>query len=115
MDNLKQFSNLMKGFLDYVGSICKNDKKIKGTCTNINTLLYVNPRLVMTEYQKNITPYKKELFEKNEDFFINLNINSPELSTIIYSIKSKWGSLQEKEKEKIFSYILKLYCLSSYE
>jgi len=75
-----------------------------------------NPRLVVEKLMSNLTPYKKQIFDCNEDFFLNFEntLSSSELSQdnimLGTKLKNMWhsSSTTNHQKAYIWMYFQKL-------
>lgn len=87
------------------------------TKTAIDFVKKSNPRLVVEQYIISIKPYKNELFDCNENFFLdydkNLELNglSDHETTLVSKIKDLWQSkdITDNQKAYIWLYLQKLY------
>lgn len=76
-----------------------------------------NPRLVMEQFMEFIEPYKSEILECNEDFFINFDKNCAIPNQhLMYGFKLKgiWESakISDMQKARIWLYFHKLIAIS---
>ena len=87
------------------------------TKTGVDFLKKSNPRLVVEQYVISIKPYKDELFDCNENFFLdyekNLELNGlgDHETTLVSKIKDLWESqgITDNQKAYIWLYLQKLY------
>lgn len=84
-----------------------------------NSILFIrksNPRLVVEQFLKYVSPYSQQIFSCDEDFFFNFEKNmSLDQENMLYGLKLKslWienGNSQESlyQKARIFDYFMKL-------
>jgi hypothetical protein len=76
-----------------------------------------NPRLVVEQFVTSIRPYKKEIFDCNENFFLDYenNLEKSDIeavdTTLILKVKELWlsSSITDTQKAYIWLYLQKLY------
>jgi hypothetical protein len=76
-----------------------------------------NPRLVVEQYVTSIKPYKSELFDCNENFFLDYenNLEKSDLqavdTSLILKVKELWlsSTITDNQKAYIWLYLQKLY------
>jgi hypothetical protein len=116
---IKVFNDILDQFFCYLESefpFFKSD--IILTKSSVDFIRRANPRLVVEQFLKFISPYSNQIMECDEDFFINFESNMVlNKDHILYGlkIKSMWmessGQDQEKtlrQKATIFYYFQKL-------
>lgn len=117
---IKIFNDLLDQFMEY---LLNNFIYIKSDIILAkNTITFVrnsNPRLVVEKFMKNIYPYQKQIFECDEDFFMNFDKNMSDddkkrLSNDDFlmgmKFKSVWSSKDTSvtQKAHIWMYFQKL-------
>ena len=114
---IKIFNDILDQFLDYLDD---NFKFFKSDLILIrNTMEFIrrsNPRLVVEQYMSYVGPYKKYIFNCEEDFFINFDTNLKQIGltsdNIIFGskIRNIWlsDSITKTQKAYIWLYFQKL-------
>lgn len=113
---IKIFNDILDQFLDYLENtfdFFKSD--IILTRSTIEFIRKSNPRLVVEQYLNYAYPYKKEIFNCDENFFLNFDVNVQSGLTsddILFGsrIKSIWVSsdITDHQKAYIWLYFQKL-------
>ena len=116
--HIKIFHDLLEQFFEFLEQnfhLYKSD--IILIRTGVDFVRKSNPRLVVEQFIESIKPYKSELFDCNENFFLdyekNLNL-SDDIGvdqTLIIKIKTLWTSndITDNQKAHIWLYLQKLY------
>lgn len=117
---IKIFNDLLDQFIDF---LLNNFIYIKSDVILAkNSILFVrnsNPRLVVEKFMKTIYPYHKQIFECDENFFLNFenNINDDDKKKLSnedfltgMKIKNVWNSKDTTDNQKahIWMYFQKL-------
>jgi hypothetical protein len=115
MIHVNTFNVLLSQFLSFLEtnvSSCKSDLILAET--TINILKRSNPRLVVTQFMDTVLPYKQEIINCNENFFLNFeknlkaDINSDNVLQGMKLCKIWQSDIDEKCKARIFVYFHKL-------
>ena len=114
--HVNTFNELLSQFLQFLETnvnSCRSDLILFKTTVDI--LKRSNPRLVVTNFMDNVIPYKKEIMNCNEIFFLNFekNLNEDHKSgdNLLQGMKLRkiWTSdINENCKARIFVYFHKL-------
>ena len=108
-DIIKQFNDISIDFM-------KQTEKITGTSYIIQFRLMtmLNSIIAIDMYIKNILPYKDYIYNKDERFFINMNINESYMNyfTDILKLKTIFTELDHETKNNIWEYIQALTILA---
>lgn len=116
--SLKMFNELLDKFFDYLLEtfpLYKGDVLLSKT--SLDLIRRGNPKLVVDQFREYVSIHKREIFNCNEDFFLNFdkNCNVPS-EHLMYGFKLKgiWTStnITERQKAKIWLYFQKLVTLS---
>lgn len=109
---IKIFNDILDQFLDYLESnflYFKSDLiLIKST---IDFIRKSNPRLVVEQFMNYAIPYRQHIFDCNEDFFLNydLNVNQIGLTSdnILFGnkIKNIWISPNTTDNHKAYIWL----------
>jgi hypothetical protein len=116
--NIKIFNDILEQFFDFLEvnfEIYKSD--IVLTRTAISFVRNGNPRLVAEKFMESVKPYKEQLFDCNDNFFLdyekNIELNGLQNDDIVLikKIKDLWLSpnITENQKAYIWLYLQKLY------
>lgn len=114
---IKIFNDILDQFFEYLEvnfPLFKSDLIL--TKTTVDFVRRNNPRLVVEQFIYYIYPYKAEIFNCNEKFFLNFekNLSKSELNSenILFGMKIKnmWLShnIQDIQKANIWLYFQKL-------
>lgn len=110
MSYVSKFNEQLLQFIKELSELFPEDKLLKTFYHSIEFLKKNNPREVMNQFRIAVYPFKTQILEKNEAFFIENNFNNEIKNTSSISemlrIKSIWtsGQLTEKDKECIWNY-----------
>lgn len=115
--NLGKFNMTISNLIDDLIIICGDKfKNLKTFKEKFNLLKSCNPRKIIEQFLINIQPYKEQIKNKDDEFFLKknyeeeVNKNVSEESYIeqsldqILNLKEIWVTLEEKNKEIIWSY-----------
>ena len=114
---IKIFNDILDQFMDYLD---ENFKFFRSDLILIrNTMEFIrrsNPRLVVEQYMSYVGPYKKHIFNCDENFFINFDMNLKQIGltsdNIIFGskIRNIWLSdnITKTQKAYIWLYFQKL-------
>jgi len=118
---IKIFNDIMDQFLDYLETsfpFFRSDVIL--TRSAVQFIRRSNPRLVVEQFVTNVMPYKNQVFDCNENFFLNFekNLVSKDLNNQIsrenimvgMKIKNMWISsdITKIQKAHIWLYFQKL-------
>lgn len=111
---VKDFNAKTIEFFEYVLRICPNEGvrkdifKYKGLA---NTMMKINSRKIIDGFAYYVAPHKKQICDKDDNYFLGLNLAN-EQGVTEYSmmeslrIKEIWSDLTADQKEMIFNYVL---------
>jgi hypothetical protein len=110
---IKTFINLLDGFLSDLEISFPQEKEIKVTKASLKMASMINPRMIVEEFVKYITPYKPQLFNKDHHFFMDLSNFDLDQSSMMKGIKiiDLLKSSDSDNTEVIFNYMQKLFRL----
>jgi hypothetical protein len=112
---IKIFNDILDQFLEYLEEnfeFFKSDIILSRTA--VEFVRKSNPRMVVEQFMSYAYPYRKEVFECNEDFFVNFDVNVKDLSSedVMFGmrIRSIWLSsdITDNQKAHIWLYFQKL-------
>lgn len=115
---IKIFNDILDQFFDYLETnfvFFKSDLILSKTA--VEFIRKSNPRLVVEQYIGYVEPYKKYIFNCDEDFFLNFdNLNLTNIGfskddlVLITKIRSIWVSsnINDNHKAHIWLYLQKL-------
>lgn len=113
--HIKIFNDILDQFFDYLEdnfNEIKSDLVLAKTATDF--VRKGNPRLVVEQFMLNVLPYKQQIFDCDEDFFLNYETNlgdSVGQSNLIQAMKLKnlWLSgITQHQKAYIWLYLQRL-------
>jgi hypothetical protein len=112
---IKNFNGLLEQFFDFLENTFPDYRSdIILTRSTADFIRKSNPRLVVEQFMENVGPYKKYIFDCNEDFFINFEMSTLGLSkeNFLFGMKLKqmWisSNITDMDKAKVFYYFQKL-------
>lgn len=109
---IKIFNDILNQFFNYLENTfpaCKSDLLI--TKNAIQFIRNSNPRLIIEQFMKLLTPYRKQIYECDEDFFLNFESNflQADLTSenILHGMKIKkvWMSPDTTDKQKAYIWL----------
>jgi hypothetical protein len=114
---IKIFNDILDQFLDFLETnflMFRSD--IMLTRSTVDFIRKSNPRLVVEQYMSFVAPYEKHIFDCNENFFLNFDMNLQQIGLtmddIIFGnkIRNIWMSneITDKQKAYIWLYFQKL-------
>lgn len=114
---IKIFNDILDQFLDYLESnfiIFRSDLIL--TRSTVDFIRRSNPRLVVEQYMNFVAPYETYVFECDEEFFLNFDINLKQIGLtsddILFGnkIRNIWlsGDTTDNQKAHIWLYFQKL-------
>lgn len=115
---IKIFNDVLDQFLDYLETNFQDFRSdIILSRSTVEFIRRSNPRLVVEQYINCIYPFKKHIFDCNEDFFLNFdNLNLEDIGftkdnlVLVSKVKNIWVSsnINDKQKAYIWLYFQKL-------
>jgi hypothetical protein len=113
---IKIFNDILDQFFDFLESNFKLFKSdIMITRSGVEFLRKGNPRMVVEQFMANVSPYKNQIYECNENFFMDFENNlkhhlDDENILVGMRIKNMWNSpnITETQKAYIWLYFQKL-------
>jgi hypothetical protein len=112
---IKNFNGILDNFFDFLEESFSNFKSdmilARSTAEFVRKS---NPRLVVEQLMEHISPYRKQIIECDEDFFLNLDIKRVGISNdnILFGMKLKqiWQTsrLTDIQKATVFYYFQQL-------
>jgi hypothetical protein len=114
---IKIFNDILDQFLDYLESnfvMFRSDLIL--TRSTVDFIRRSNPRLVVEQYMSFVAPYERYIFECDEEFFLNFDINLKQIGltsdNILFGnkIRNIWisGDTNDNQKAHIWLYFQKL-------
>ncbi len=108
-DYIKEFNAISIDFM-------KQTEKITGKSyiNQFKLIISLNNIMAIDMYIKNILPYKRYIYNKDERFFINMDIDNSYMNyfTDINTLKKKFKQLDSETKKNIWEYIQALTILA---
>lgn len=109
---IKIFNDILDQFFDYLETnfvIFKSD--IILTRSTVDFMRRSNPRLVVEGYMSYISPYEKYIFECDEQFFLNFDVNLQKIGltsdNILFGnkIRNIWLSSDTNDTQKAYIWL----------
>lgn len=123
---LNAFVNLLCNFLDDLSMTFPELTDVRVFKNSVDMLKGYNPRKIMDSFMYYVAPYYIEIFNKNEDFFVNIeNIQkddhfleldeSEQQQNVVkmVQLKDMWTDLSDSNKDKIWKYFKALLKIGS--
>ena len=116
MSFLSAFTKQSENFMNELHELYPKDKDIALAKNSIYLLKKTNPKKIFTIFKENIYPYKEQIFNKNENFFLDYNYTSDygvsnSFNTIM-NLKKYWKLMSNTTKNSIWLYLQVLLKLS---
>ena len=110
--NYKRFNTLISTFLKDLKKILPNEKKLKVTSSQIETLILVTPRKIFKSCVTFVYPYKEQILNKDEKFFLGdgVSVKKDFLSESL-ELKTLWTTKLSKENKEIIWKYFKILIL----
>lgn len=106
---IKIFNGLLDNFFDFLETVSIDvQSDIILTRSTVNFIRKSNPRLVVEQFMEYSSPFRKEIENCNENFFLNYNVTTNDNSNLIIKLKYIWKILDKRQKATIFYYFNKL-------
>ena len=117
MTLLKAFINQINNLIHELNEILPYNKELEVNRMTIELVIKTNPRLILTAFNYYVYPYKQQIMEKNEDFFIDYDTpENPEVNQQILQtfnvLKRYWSTLTEQTKDTVWLYLQVLIKIS---
>lgn len=114
--HIKVFNNILDQFFEFLETEFLDFKSdIVLTRSAVEFIRQSNPRLVVEQFMTMITPFKEEVYDCNEDFFLNFKLTtnggiSNEKSLLCVKVKKIWmsKSINDTHKAHIWLFFHKL-------
>ena len=114
----QKFLNIFKQQFDLLREnllkLTNNDTYIKVNLNKIDSYInLVGLKTVVLLFNKELSVYEKQLLSKDENFFLNLEIEVDQLKTLGNTLKNIYKETSEENKNMMYQYVILLYKLSS--
>ena len=109
--HIKVFNEILEQFLDYLENEFEDFKSdIILTRSGVEFIRQNNPRLVVEQFVTMIEPFKKQIFDCDEDFFLNFKMIPNDKAMLCTKVKNIWLSenINTTQKAYIWLYFQKL-------
>ena len=115
MSQLTAFNSQLINFIQYLETKFPDNVQIKSYGTSIELLKKVNPRKLVEGFYEFVYPYKKEIMDSNESFFMNKDYTEDvggDSDSMLEAIQLKeiWNTASDDVHSQIFRYF-QLLCL----
>ena len=120
MSYLSAFTNQMEAFASELSSMFPEDVDLKTALNMIKMIKKVNPRKLLSVFEKFTSGYKDQIMSKDERFFIDHDFNDLASKTgqsdytyaLVTQIKSHWKDMSNESKEASWQYFIVLFKLA---
>jgi hypothetical protein len=85
--------------------------KIKMGKSILRNMIQTEPEKPIERFILEVLPHKKEILDKNEEYFINYQVESNDEQSFVkelITMKSLWSSLSEENRNIVFQYLIQL-------
>ena len=114
MSYLSAFTNQMEAFASELSSMFPEDVDLKTALNMIKMIKKVNPRKLLSVFEKFTSGYKDQIMSKDERFFIDHDFNDLASKTgqsdytyaLVTQIKSHWKDMSNESKEASWQYFI---------
>jgi len=110
MENtITQFNKILFQLLEELSEMT-DLPKIKMGKSVLRNMIQTEPEKPIERFILEVLPHKKEILDKNEEYFINYQVESNEQSFVkeLITMKSLWSSLSEENRNIVFQYLTQL-------
>ena len=109
MSLLKAFTTQINNLIIELSEVLPYNKDIAMNKTAIELIIKTNPRLMYTTFNKYIVPYKKQITERDDAFFLTSNINESDtmtrqIITTLNILRDSWKSLTPSTQANVWLY-----------
>ena len=116
MSFLKAFTTQINNLIIELSEVLPYNKDIAVNKTAIELIIKTNPRLMYTTFMKYIMPYKSQIIERDDAFFLSRDINESDtmtrqIVTTLNILRESWKSLTQSTRDNVwlyFSVLIKL-------
>lgn len=113
MTSVSAFNEMMDQFLVELKDTFPEEKSLRKYHTGFDLVKKSNPRKCITEFMNEVTPFADYIMKKNEELFLNDDINLPSILNGM-NIKEHWNDkLPQATKDAIWQYLQTLYMLGT--
>lgn len=110
---VKAFISLIDDFMTELEFSFPEESEIKMTHSKLKMLAVINPDMIVQEFVSYLSPYKKQLFDKDHHFFMDLSNFNLDKSSAMQGIKiiELLKNTDSGNTDVIFNYMQKLFRL----
>ena len=114
---LTMFVNQLSSLGNELSDMYPNDIDIKIAKNSIDTIKRLNPKMLFDTFYQNVYPYKQQILDKDEGFFLNMDYNSVvggkdnNMMTVM-NLQKYWTGMSNETKECMWQYFGVLVKLS---
>jgi len=108
--NLSKFNEQLLNFLQEMCRLFPEDKKLSTFLFTVDLMKKANPRELMNQFKQYVYPFKSQILNKDESFFLENafgdNIQDKSNMSEMLRIKEIWisGKLTKNDKDCIWNY-----------
>ena len=116
MSYLKAFTTLLSNFIAELAAVFPEETELKTYRSATDALIKANPKLVYKMFVKYVMPYKEQILQKDESFFLNHSFEKEQAAATAHDmnlleavrIKQLWSVMSENSKENTSKYLCQL-------
>jgi len=117
MSMLKAFTTQLKNLIIELSEVLPYNHEVSVNKTTIELLIRTNPRLVLNAFNTYILPFKQQIIDCDDNFFLSSEINETEsinkqLVGTLNILRNYWSSLTDSTKKSVWLYFAVLIKLS---
>lgn len=111
MASVSAFNDMMAQFLVELHKTLPDEKGIKKMLTSFELLKTTNPRLVVDEFMKGVSPYANKISSRDDTFLLQESKNVEFLKDL--NVAENWPKMSEGTKSAVWQYLQTLYMLGT--
>lgn len=106
------FFTQFHGFMGELIKAFPDDTDFRLYDDGVSLVQRMNPNLVLSEFNKHVTPFDTVIRAKDDNFFMNHTFSSLEpdntMEQVIQKLKGYWALMSDQNKASIWNYIILL-------
>lgn len=110
---LDMFNTNLQLFLKNLQNVYPTEQMFKKAIVSLDTVTLLDKRRPINEFMKYAEPHKEELLNKDEHFFLNMNLNDMQVSqsslSVIGKLKEYVLNMSHNNKEMVWKWLITLY------
>tara|TARA_B100000902_G_C26979827_1_gene749711 strand:+ start:213 stop:596 length:384 start_codon:yes stop_codon:yes gene_type:complete len=117
MSLLKAFTTQINNLIIELYEVLPYNKDISLNKTAIELLISTNPRIIYNAFNSYVLPYKKQIMERDDTFFLNEKIQATDavnrqVVKTLTILRNSWSKLTDSTQDSVWLYFAVLIRLS---